>query len=204
MLPEMCEKEIDIGSAAEKALADEGLLLEMLEGLRNKNETLRYNCFKVIFDLCREHGEVLYPHWDYFVGLLDSPNTYHRLSAVQLIAGIAGVDKDDKFDDIYDKYFRLLGDKGTILAAHTALKAGKIAAAKPRLREKITDMLLDIDRLYPGKQLELVKGSVIEAFGEYYEDAGDKGAIREFVGNQLHSSSPKTRKLAEAFLKKWK
>ncbi len=203
MLPEMYDKNADITEMAAEALADEELLLEMLDGLKNKNETLRYNCHKVLMAVSREHGEVLYPRWDYFVEMLDSRNTYHKLSAVQLLASLAVVDKDDRFDEIFDKYYDLLGGKGTILTAYVAVNSGKIAKAKPHLREQITDLLLDIDRVYRGKQIELIKGSIIEAFGEYFEAAEDKERIREFVRNQLNSESPKTRKQAKTFIDKW-
>ena len=203
MLPEMNDKNADIESMAEKALADERLLSEMLDGLRSKNETFRYNCFKVLMLISREHGEVLYPQWDFFVELLESDNTYRKLSGLQLIANLTRVDEDGKFEEIFDKYYNLLNDRGTILAAYLAANSGKIARAKPHLQAGVTDRLLDIERVYQGKQIELVKSHVIEAFGEYFEEAEHKERIKEFVRNQLSSESPRTRKQAKAFLDKW-
>lgn len=54
-----------------------------------------------------------------------------------------------------------------------------------------------------GKQKELIKGYAIEAFNEYFAEIKDKGKILEFVKNQLKSTSPKTRKKAKQFLKRW-
>ena len=203
MLPEMNEKDADIVSVAEKALADRGLLEEILDGLKVKNETLRYNCHKVLIELSREHADILYPHWEYFTGMLESPNTYHKLSAAQLIARLCKVDKEGRFDRIFDKYFGMLGDKGTVLAAYVALNAGIIAAAKPKLRARITGILLDFERIYQGKQLEMTKAYVIEAFDEFYKEAENKEDIKEFVKKLLGSGSPRTRKEAKAFLDKW-
>jgi hypothetical protein len=42
----------------------------------------------------------------------------------------------------------------------------------------------------------------IEALGEYLE-FHDKAKILAFVRKQLDSTSPKTRKMAKAFLQKW-
>ncbi|MFC2070016.1 hypothetical protein ACFLTB_02425 [Chloroflexota bacterium] len=200
----MYEKTADIESLAEEVLADEGLLSEVLNGLKNKNETIRYNCHKVLMEISWEHGEVLYPQWDYFVEMLDSGNTYHKLSAVELLASLTRVDKENKFDEIFDKFYGLLGDKGTILTAYVAANSGKIAEAKSHLRERITERLLEIDRVYRGKQVELIKGSIIEAFDEFYEESESKERIKKFVGSQLYSGSPKTRKLSIAFMDKWK
>jgi len=49
----------------------------------------------------------------------------------------------------------------------------------------------------------LVKGDIIEAFDEYFEEAEDKREIIEFVKEQLKCDSPKTRKIAAKFLEKW-
>jgi len=48
-----------------------------------------------------------------------------------------------------------------------------------------------------------VKAGAIEALDEYFEEAKDKKKILEFVKDQLKCTSPKTRKKAKEFLKKW-
>ena len=202
MIPEISNKNINIKSIAEKALANERLLSELLDGLMSKNETLRYNCSKVILFISEERGEALYPKWDFFVTLLDSDNTYWKMSGLQIIASLTRVDADKKFDDIFDKYYHLLGYKGTVVAAHIAANSGKIASARPDLQPRITDKLLSIDKIYAGKQIDLVKGYIIEAFAVYFEEAENRNKIIEFARNQLNSGSPRTRKQAEHFLSK--
>lgn len=203
MIPEISDKDINIKSIAGRALADEKLLSELLDGLMLKDETLRYNCFKVVLFISEEHGEALYLKWDFFVRLLDSDNTYWKMSGLQIIANLTRVDADKKFDVIFDKYYSLLADKGTVVAAHTAANSGKIASARPDLQARITDKLLSIDNTYAGKQLDLVKGYIIEAFSVYFAEAENKNRIIEFARNQLNSGSPRTRKQAEQFINKW-
>ncbi len=203
MLPEMSDKDVNIKSVAGKALHDEKLLSELLDGLKSKDETLRYNCFKVLMLISQEFGTALYPRWDYFIELITSDNTYWKMSGIQITANLTKFDTDNRFDRILNWYYSLLGDGGTIVPAHIAASSGKIAKAKPHLQDKITDKLLNIDRIYPGKQMALIKGHVIEAFGEYFQEAGDKDKIIEFVRDQLNSESPRTRKQAENFLGKW-
>jgi hypothetical protein len=43
----------------------------------------------------------------------------------------------------------------------------------------------------------------VEAFGEYAEQSEDRSKILEFVRAQLESESPRTRKKAREFLKRW-
>ena len=55
----------------------------------------------------------------------------------------------------------------------------------------------------PAERKELIKTGAIEAFGEYFEEAADKDKIIRFVKEQQNSKSPKARKLAMEFLKRW-
>jgi len=201
MLPEMSNKEVDIEKVAERALADKDLLSELLDGLKLKNETIRYNCSKVLNLISEQHGEVLYPEWQYFVDFLGSQNTYWKLSASLIIANLTSVDVEHRFEKIFDKYYQLLDDKSMIAAIYAARSSGKIVRAKPALETEITNRLLNIDETHhePGRK-DLIKAGIIEAFSEYYETAEDKAKIIEFVREQLENDSPKTRRTAKEFL----
>lgn len=113
------------------------------------------------------------------------------------------MDVEARLERIFDKLYSIPDGEGTIAAAHLARNSGKIVRAKPELRAKITQRLLNIDRTHHGKQKELIKGHAIEAFDEYFEEAENQPEILEFVRRQLRSQSPKTRKLGREFLKKW-
>jgi hypothetical protein len=210
VLSELSDKNADIGSIAERALKDRDLLSELLEGLKSRvstksaEETLRYNCYKVLMLISQTHGEVLYPKWEYIIGLLNSENSYHKMSAINLIASLTRVDTENRFNKIFDRYYSLLDDKSMIVAMYVAGNSGQIARAKPQLEHRITTKLLSIaETHHPEGRKELIKGSAIEAFGQYFSEATDKEKILEFVEEQQNSSSPKTRKLAKEFLKKW-
>jgi hypothetical protein len=196
-------KKIDIKAAAKKAIKSEKLRSELLENLWSKNETIRYNSHKVLVQISEEQPEILYPNWDYLVKFLDSDNTYHKLSAVHLLANLTKVDKANKFEKIFDKYYSLLDDKSFITAAYVSAASGKIARAMPKLQTKITNRLLNIDKIHhPQERIDLAKASVIEAFGEYFDQAKNKKKIVEFVRQQLNCQSPKTQKTAKEFLKR--
>jgi hypothetical protein len=203
MLPEMNDKNADIENIAQKALGDKKLLSELLEGLKSKEETFRYNCYKSLMLISKTRGEVLYPSWDYFVELLHSDNSYHKMSAVHLLTNLVKVDVEDKFLKIFDSYYSLLDDKSIIVAIYVAGNSAQIVRAKPHLENRITNILLNIDKTHhPAGRKELIKAGAIEAFMEYFADAGNKAKIIAFVTKQQDSESPKTRKIARAFLKK--
>jgi mannitol/fructose-specific phosphotransferase system IIA component (Ntr-type) len=197
------KKNINIKAIAKKAVKDNKLLDKLLENLWSKNETIRYNSHKVLLEISEEQPKVLYGHWDYLVKFLDSDNTYHKLSAVILLASLTKADKNNKFEKIFNKFYGLLNDKSFITAAYVSGASGKIALAKPKLEVKITNRLLSIDKTHHQQERkDLAKASIIEAFGEYYDKARYKKRIVGFVEKQLNCASPKTRKAAKEFLKR--
>ena len=204
MIPEMNDKDVDIESVTQKILADEVLLSEILEGLVSKHETFRYNCHKVLMQLTEKNGELLYHYWDYLVELLDSQNSYRKMSAIHLISNLVKVDTEDRFEQIFDKYYSLLDDKSVIVAIYAAACSGRIVKAKPQLESQITSKLLNIDNTHHNEgRMMLVKTGAIQAFDEYFAFSTDKERILDFARASQYGSSPKTIKLAQDFLEKW-
>jgi hypothetical protein len=195
-------KEAAAESAAEKALKDEKVLQELLEGVLSKNDATRQHSFQALNFLSEKHPERLYGKWDFFADLIREGNSFHKYIAIWIIANLTEADPENKFEKLFDDYYGLLGDKSVIPAAYVAAKSGKIALAKPELQSEITNRLLDIDATVQ-KHRDLVKASAIEAFEAYFEKSRDQTRIIEFVKAQLNCESPKTREKAKAFLKKW-
>ena len=91
------DKKLDIQKAAKEALKDDKLIAELFANLSVKNETLRYNSYKILFQITSQTPEVLYSKWDDLIKFLDSDNTYHKCSAVWLLANLTQADKENKF-----------------------------------------------------------------------------------------------------------
>ena len=189
---------------AKKTIKDRELLPELLQRILSKEDKTRYTSFRALVNICEEQPEFLYPHWDHFVDLLDRENTHSKYIGSYLLASLAAVDRDNKFEEIFDKYYSLLDDKSIIPAAHVARNSAKIVRAKPELEPRITQRLLSIDatRHEPGHK-ELIKSEAVVAFNEYFEVAKDKEKIMEFVKQQAKSKSPKARRTAKKFLETW-
>lgn len=197
---DLADKMTDMDRLARDAVIDEDLLRYLLIQVKSKDNTIRSNSFKALQLISEEEPEFLYPEWDYFQGMLGSTNNYHKYIAIYILANLTSADEENKFDDIYDDYFGILGGEKVMTASHVAVNSPAIIKNKPELESKIVETLLDIDTIHQGKQKELVKAYVIEALKKIYPDAKDKDKIREFVKSQLESSSPKTRDLASCFL----
>ena len=198
------EKDPDLEEVVQLAITAGEILKEMLKGIVSKQDVYRYNCFKVLLQISEKEPMRLYPEWDYFVELISSENSYHRSASLRIIANLATVDTERRFDDIFDQYFDLLDDESVVPARYLAGSAATIAKSKPYLQTRITKRLLDIDNTYHKEgRKDLIKGDIIQAFEGFFEESQRKEEILAFVEEQLESSSPRTRKIAKAFLKKY-
>jgi hypothetical protein len=189
-------------AVAELALKDEKVLQELLDGILSKKDIVRQNSFQALNFLSVKHPQRLYGKWDFFANLIGRGNAFHKYIAIYIIANLTKVDSEKRFEKLFSAYYTLLGDKSVIPPAHVAVNSGKIALAKPELQTEITNRLLDIDNTVQ-RHKDLVKASAMEAFEAYFENSKDQTRIIEFVKAQLNCESPKTRKKAKAFLKKW-
>lgn len=195
----------ELEDATQLALTDRAALKGLLTGVVSRDDAYRYNCFKVLYRISEEHAQVLYLEWDYFVGLLDSDNAYHRSVGVQLLANLASADEEHRFEGLFDRYFDLLDDDKVMVARYLAQHVGRIVKAKSHLQTRIAAKLLDIDSTHHSQgRKDLLKGDAIQAFDEFFTDMDDKESILAYVEAQLTSSSPKTRKTARAFLDKYR
>jgi hypothetical protein len=203
IISDLIDKRIDVENAALTAMKDNNDISELLEGIQSSNDPIRYNSFKVILLISEKHPKFLYPYWSLFEKMLGCDNSYFNDIAIQIIANLGKVDTENRFERIFDKYFGELHSEKTMVAAHVASNAGKIALAKPALQPLITNKLIKFDTIYKGKQIDLIKGYVIEAFLKYYDttDVKDKDRILKFIKKELSSRSPRTRRAAVAFQK---
>jgi hypothetical protein len=199
---EVCIKQADIKSLAALIIKDEKVMAAALDNLSQKNETIRYNSYRAIKSITESQPGIVYPYWDFFISQLESNNTYHILVGIHILADLASFDIEDKFEKIFDQYYKLLNHRSMILISHVCLASGRIMLHKPGLAGKIEDILLNIDR-FIGKQKhkDLIKGAVLEAFSEARTLTTRKREIREFAATLLESAdSPKSRKLAKKYL----
>lgn len=194
------KKDVNIQRLAKNALTDKKLLPELLKGILSKDNTIRFNSFNVLKIISAEKPELLYPEWDYFQKMLMSKNNYHKYTAVYILADLTQVDKEHKFESIFEDYYGILAGDKVMTASYVILNSVKIAVNKPELESKVLDRLLNTDNIHQGRQKELLKSYVIEALRKMYPKIKDKDRVMKFIKEQLGSSSSNTRDLAACFI----
>ena len=195
------DAEIQAETIVNKVISEKTSISELLDAIISKDESIRYPNAIAVEKISKEHPSLLYPEWNYFADLLKSKNAFHRSIAITTIANLINIDDQNKFDALFDEYFKHLDDASVMVSRYLAIQCGTIAKAKPKLKSKITEILLRIDESqHPQSRKDLIKGDIIESFGEYCEELEDRDRITEFVKKQLKSSSPSTVRKAKKFL----
>ena len=186
-----------------------GLVPVLLEGTGSSKAAVRYGCAKVLMDLSAEHPQRLYSYMDQFVGLLDSKYRILTWNALAIIANLAEVDVDKKFDKIFDKYYGFLDNEYMVTVANTVGNSGKIALAKPYLIPRITDELLKVEYASVTPHLNeeckrVIAENTIKTFDLFFDklEEKEKKKVLDFVERQLNSSRRTLSEKATIFLEK--
>jgi hypothetical protein len=193
---------------AQHALHNQRALQDLLDGISPKTQKsiIRESSSKAVLYLSEQHPEALLPHWAYFVKLLKSDNGFSKYVAIHVIANLVTAGDEGRFEKSFNAFYKLLDDESVMVASHVAGVSGQIARARPLLRPKITQRLLGITQThFPAERQALIISYAIPALDEYFANssAREQDRILAFVQQQIDCASPKTRRLAKDFIKKW-
>jgi hypothetical protein len=211
LLLKVANKTLTKEELRQKVIQDFDLLLVLLKGVSSPKATVRYGCAKVLMDLSEEYPEKLYLHMDAFIELLDSKYRILTWNAMAIIANLAKVDTDQKFDAIFDKYYGFLNNEYMVTVANVVGNSGKIALAKPHLLHKITAELLKVENISLTPHLteeckRVIAEKAIGTFDLFFDkiEEKEKKKVLSFVERQRDSSRRTLRTKAADFLKKWR
>jgi hypothetical protein len=184
------------------------LLPEVLQGISSPKAAVRYGCAKVLIVLSERYPEKLYPYMSTFIELLESKYRILTWNAIAIIANLTKVDKDQKFDAIFDKFYSFLNDEYLVTVANVVGSSARIALAKPYLVQRIAARLLKVNdiSLTPHLTAEckrVIIEHTISSFNVFFDKIENKAQVLSFVKAQLSSPRVSLRKEAQCFLKKW-
>jgi hypothetical protein len=208
LLRKLADKSITKEELLLKVERNFDLLPEVLDGVSSSIPAIRYGCAKVLMDLSEKFPEKLYPYFDSFVDLLDSNHRILTWNAMGIIANLAKVDRNHKFDAIFDKYYNFLDDEYMVTVANVVGYSGKIALAKPHLTQKITDELLKVENISTTPHLteeckRVIAEKTIESLDLFFDRINTKDKVISFVKRRLNSPRKTLKTKAETFLRKW-
>lgn len=198
----------DIGKLVELAIENPQHIETLINVIDREKGSLKFGCEKVVRLVSERKPELVYPYFDFYVRLLDSDNSFLRLGAIITLSNLASVDSENKFEQIFDKYYAPVSGPDMVSSACVIGSSWKIAREKPDLADKIAARILSLERakyLHKGKLSpecrNVVCGHAIDSFGKFFDKINEKEKVVAFVRTQLKNSRPSVRKKAERFLK---
>ena len=207
-----------LGKLVDKSITKEGLLKkvkqnfdllpEIIDGVSSGKAAIRYGCGKVLMDLSEEYPDKLYPYMDFFIKLLSSKYRILTWQAMFIIANLTKVDKNKKFDTIFDKYYSFLNDEYMVTVANVVGHSGKIALAKPHLIPKITKELLKVENIKTTPHLtdeckKVIAEKAIQSIDMFFPQIENKDEVISFVKKHAANSRKTLKTKSEEFLNKW-
>jgi hypothetical protein len=211
LLVKLADKALTKDGLRRRVERDFGLVPVLVEGTCSPKAAVRYGCAKVLMDLSAEHPERLYPYMDSFISLLDSKYRILLWNALAIIANLAKVDDEKKFDTVFDKYYSFLNNDYMVTVANTVGNSEKIALAKPYLIPRITGELLKVEHVSVTPHLteeckRVIAESAVKTFDVFFDklEEKEKKKVLGFVERQLNSSRRTLSEKAAVFLEKWR
>ncbi len=201
----IADPDFELDAFVQLALRDADTRTEIAhQMLENPNIMVYYHCYYVAAKASQTQPELFIHFWPQIAALLRHPNTYHRDFALGLLANLTQVDQDDRFADLFDVYFERLRDERITIGKSCVQNSLKIIQNQPQYKNRILDLLFDIDRqcAYPEKQLELLKSDVLNVLAEIPLAGDYKMKADAFIRACGSSASPTTRRRARELVKR--
>lgn len=205
LLQEIAKKEIAKERIVDKVINNPELLPVLFEGLNSNKASIKYGCEKILRLLSEKKPQLLYPHFNLFVKLLDSEDNFLKWGSIITIANLTNVDSENKFEKIFDKYFAPIPGPELIPAGNVIGNSYKITLAKPQLSDRIAKEILKVEKAkYQTNECRNVAlGHAINSYMKFFDQIKDKEPVVKLIKTQLENTRNATRKKAEKFVKKW-
>lgn len=208
LFADITEKQ-EFGTLIKKIESNPELIGVFLKIIKEDKGSTKFYCDKVIQKISETNPSLVYPYFNEISPLLDSTNNFIKWGATRTISNLIAVDKDKKFDRIYDHYFGMIDSDSMITASNVVGNAWKFVLALPEKEGDITSRLLKVtENTYLNKGelspecKNIVIGNVIECFNKYYDASGNQDKMLRFALGQTNNDRKSTAKKALEFLKK--
>ncbi|MBN2287450.1 MAG: hypothetical protein JXI43_13445 [Tissierellales bacterium] len=208
IIERISKKGSDKKQIAKKVISSPEYLPLLFEGLSHDKGTIKFGCEKILRLISEQSPILIYPYFDTFVELLDSENKFIKWGAIITISNLVSVDREKKFERIFDRYYSPITEDAMITAGNIIGNSWKIAFAKPELSDRIAGEILKVENTKYRNKGEIspectnvVCGHAIESLDKFYNEIKDKKPILNFVKRQLNNSRRIVVKKAERFLR---
>jgi hypothetical protein len=206
LIAKIAVKDFDLEAFSRLAVEDKGIRDELVrQMIANADIMVYYHCYEVLSQASQAEPCLFYPFWPDIAPLLDHSNSYHRDFALTILANLTQVDHQDLFASLADQYVAHINDVKFCTGQYCVRNCQKIITHKPETLDFFLDRLFDLDIYcdYPVKQKDLLKYDVLVILEQVYDQSPRKDQIDAFIRTASKAVSPKTRKKADALMRKF-
>lgn len=186
-------------------VASPPLIAIIVKGIEAKDAATKYKCLKILSLVSAQNPGLLYPYFEVFTNLLNSPQNIVKWNAIDIIANLVPVDSENKFASIFYRFYALLEEGSLITSGHVMESSDIIARCRPDWEPAITKSLLSVEDIpLPTDECRnILRGKVILTFARYFAQSSLQKDMLEFARKQLENSRPATAQKARQFLEKF-
>ena len=208
ILEQISSKGANIDSVAYQLTRNRNLIPRIIDALQAEKSSKKYAYEKVLRLLSGIKPQLVYPYFNVFAELLDADNSFLKWGAIMTIANLTAVDTQNKFENIFKKYYAPIRGPVMVTAANIIGGSGKIVRAKPMLADLIAREVLKVEKAHflhkgsPSPECRNVAiGHAIDALEQFYDQTSHKAEIRNFIKRQFRNTRKQVAKKAEQFLR---
>lgn len=208
ILEQISSKGADIDSIVSQLARNRNLIPRIIDALQAEKSSKKYAYEKVLRLLSEKKPQWVYPYFNVFAELLDADNSFLKWGAIMTLANLTVVDTQNKFEDIFKKYYAPIRGPVMVTAANIIGSSVKIVHAKPMLADSITREILKVEKAnflhkgVPSPECRNVAiGQTIDALDGFFDFIGPKTKVINFVKRQFGNTRNKVVKKAERFMR---
>lgn len=209
ILDQLGVKGADIGSVADQLVKNRRQIPVLVEALQVEKSSKKYAYEKALRRVSEIRPELLFPHFDVFIRMLDNENSFLKWGAIMTVANLTAVDTENRFEDIFRKYYAPISGPVMVTAANVIGSSVNIVRAKPELADPVVKEILKVEKARylnkaePSPECRNVAiGHAIDAFDQFYDRIGSKNKVLNFVKRQLGNTRKPVARKAERFVRK--
>ena len=147
------------------------IIKDLMERLNVKDNNIRKEALDKVIELTQDTVDWIYDYWDFLVEKLDSKNSYQRTIGMFIISNLAKSDRENRFEEILDKYLLMTEDEKFITSRQTLQKVWKVAIAKENCKKKIVEHLYRMftQNKHLNVHTNLIRKDIVDTLCRIYE-----------------------------------
>lgn len=177
-----------------------------LSALSSPDPKIKYGFAKELLEIAINEPYKLYSNFQDWVDLLDSEKNILKWTAIDILAYLSYVDKDNLVPAITSKLIEIFKQGSLITTNHCSFALLLIAKNKPEIKDKLIDEIVGLkDIEFDTEECKNIAiGKIIDYVMQNIDTFGYDKRIIRFIVDEFDNSRNATKKKVVKYMKKTK